>query len=67
VDDEETELGGRCVAAPVFGKEGALVGAVSVMGPTNRVNPRTMAALSKIVTGTAREISSALGHRGNRS
>jgi DNA-binding IclR family transcriptional regulator len=63
VDDEETELGGRCVAAPVFGREGALVGAISVMGPTNRVNPDTISALSEIVRGAAGEISVALGHR----
>ncbi|UCF97095.1 MAG: IclR family transcriptional regulator [Spirochaetaceae bacterium] len=65
VDDEETEMGGRCVAAPIYGKQGALVGAISVMGPTNRVNPETIAALSAMVRDCAEEISRALGHRGN--
>jgi DNA-binding IclR family transcriptional regulator len=64
VDDEETELGGRCVAAPIFGKEGTLVGAISVMGPTNRVNPRTLSDLSAMVRDSAQEISRALGHGG---
>ena len=63
VDDEETELGGRCVAAPIFGKEGAVVAAVSVMGPNNRVNPETFPRLSSLVRETAEEISRALGFR----
>ena len=64
IDDEETELGGRCVAAPVYGKEGSVIGAISVIGPTNRVNPETIPALSATVSAAAREISRALGHRG---
>jgi len=64
LDDEETELGGRCVAAPVYGKEGSVIGAISVIGPTNRVNPETIPALSATVSAAAREISRALGHRG---
>ena len=64
IDDEETEPGGRCVSAPVMGKEGAVVAAVSVMGPTNRVNPDTLPRLSALVLQSARDISAALGHRG---
>lgn len=64
LDNEETELGGRCVAAPVYGKEGSVIGAISVIGPTNRVNPETIPALSATVSAAAREISRALGHRG---
>jgi DNA-binding IclR family transcriptional regulator len=67
VDDEETEPGGRCVAAPIFGREGSLIGAISVMGPTNRVNPETISKLSAVVREAARDISSALGHRVKRS
>jgi IclR family KDG regulon transcriptional repressor len=63
LDDEETELGGRCVAAPIFGKEGAVVAAVSVMGPNNRVNPETFPRLCSLVRETAAEISRALGFR----
>jgi IclR family KDG regulon transcriptional repressor len=67
VDDEETEMGGRCVAAPIFGREGSLIGAVSVIGPTNRVNPDTIPALSDVVRNSAREISRALGCPANPS
>jgi IclR family acetate operon transcriptional repressor len=63
IDDEETEPGGRCVAAPIFGREAALIGAISVMGPANRVNPETIPSLSATVRQAAAEISRALGHR----
>jgi len=61
LDDEETEPGGRCVAAPVMGKEGNVVAAISVMGPNNRVNPDTLPRLSQLVHQAAEEISKALG------
>ena len=62
VDDEETEYGGRCVAAPFFNKKGDLAGAITIMGPINRVNFDTLSYLSELVRDTAREISQALGH-----
>ena len=62
LDDEESELGGRCVAAPVFGKEGSLVAAISVMGPANRINSDTIPDLSTLLVKTAGQISHALGH-----
>jgi DNA-binding IclR family transcriptional regulator len=63
IDDEETEPGGRCVAAPIFAREGSPIGAISVIGPANRVNPDTIPALSQLLVETAREISRALGYR----
>jgi IclR family acetate operon transcriptional repressor len=61
VDDEETELGGCCVAAPVYGREGRVLAALSIIGPTRRVNPDSIPRLSKMVRAAAREISRALG------
>ena len=62
VDDEESELGGRCVAAPIFGKKSSLVASISVMGPAARVNPDTIPALSALMVKTAGEISRCLGY-----
>jgi DNA-binding IclR family transcriptional regulator len=64
VDDEETERGGRCVAAPLFSREGELIGAISLMGPANRVNPATLPELSAMVRDAAGTISRALGYHG---
>jgi IclR family KDG regulon transcriptional repressor len=62
LDDEETEYGGRCVAAPFFNKKGDLAGAISILGPISRINSDTISYLSELVRDTAREISQALGH-----
>jgi len=61
VDDEETELGGCCVAVPVYGKERQVLAAVSIMGPTQRVNSGSIPRFAKMVRVAAREISRALG------
>jgi len=41
VDEQERELGVRCIAAPVRNHEGRIVAAISVAGPTERL-PRTL-------------------------
>ena len=46
LEDEERELGARCVAAPVRDYSGRIVGGISVSGPTTRMTrkDRTMLA-----------------------
>lgn len=61
IDDEETELGGCCVAAPVYGRERRVLAAVSIMGPTQRVNSGSIPRFAKMVRVAAWEISRALG------
>ncbi|CAI9410123.1 IclR family transcriptional regulator [Nocardioides sp. T2.26MG-1] len=43
-DREEIQLGLVCAAAPVLGRDGRAVAAVSVSGPATRFNPMTAAA-----------------------
>ncbi len=64
VDDEENEMGVRCVAAPIRNEADQVVAAISVSGPTTRI------AIEKIndslkfrVTETAMAISRKLGFR----
>jgi IclR family KDG regulon transcriptional repressor len=57
-DEEEREIGLRCVAAPVRDPSGAVFAAVSVAGPAQRLPNQTMRALVASVRDAADRISS---------
>lgn len=61
VDDEERNLGMRCVAAPVFNEFGEPVGGVSISGPTVRVTDAKIARLGPRVHAAARALTDAMG------
>ena len=58
-DNEEAEIGLRCVAAPIRNDEGAIVAGLSISAPTDRHNPEWVAQIK----AAADEISHALGYR----
>lgn len=60
VDDRENEDNVTCVAAPIFGPRGQVVGAVSVSGPTFRMEGR-LDEIAERCCRTAREITEELG------
>lgn len=64
VDNEEAVEGLRCVAAPIFDHTGRVIAAFSVAGPATRVTSARVAALSKLVKETSRQISYRLGYKG---
>lgn len=64
VDNEEAELGARCIAAPVFDLSGHVVAGVSISGPVTRM-PRThTATMAKVLKQAALGISRQLGYSG---
>jgi DNA-binding IclR family transcriptional regulator len=66
IDDEESERGIRCIAAPVRNEVGLVVAAVSVSGPAIRITrERIQNSLKDDLVHTARSISKKLGYRGN--
>jgi len=62
-DDEETELGGRCVAAPINNDEGTTVAAVSIMGPSTRIRQSDLTSLARMVKRVAYGASAQLGYQ----
>jgi DNA-binding IclR family transcriptional regulator len=60
LDNEEAELGVRCIGAGVRNDNGALVAGLSVSAPAERMKN----AWSGLVKDTAEKISRAIGHRG---
>jgi DNA-binding IclR family transcriptional regulator len=59
-DDEELEMGVRCMAAGIFDDQGKLVAGLSVSAPADRLEE----AWLDRVRATAAQISATLGHRG---
>lgn len=63
IDDEENEMGVRCVGAPIFNINGKVAGAISVSGPMHRVTEDKIDFISKEVLKYASLISEELGYR----
>ena len=62
-DNEEAEIGLRCLAAPIRDDQGTIVAGLSVSAPTDRHDP----AWVEQVRAAAQEISNALGYRPPRA
>jgi DNA-binding IclR family transcriptional regulator len=58
-DEEELELGVRCMAAGIYDDQGKLIAGLSISAPTDRLEESWLDRLR----ATAKEISAALGHR----
>lgn len=61
LDDQEKNLGMRCIAAPIRNAYGEVVAGISVSGPTTRVTPDQITPLAEFVMGAAQDVSNALG------
>jgi DNA-binding IclR family transcriptional regulator len=61
IDDEETEIGARCIAAPIFNAHGRPVAAISVSGPVTYMKTGTCAQIAKALKEANGRISSQLG------
>lgn len=62
--DGERQQGAGSVAAPVFGVDGAVLGAISVCGPVDRVDERARSRFVPLLVEAADDVSRALGWRG---
>ena len=63
VDDEENNLGARCVGAPVFNQQGAIEASVGLSGTIGQVNSQTMPRIVEALKDAARHVSMQLGYR----
>ncbi len=64
VDDEENDLGVRCISAPVYaGDSSEAIGCIGIDGPSVRVTGAAMEAMAVAVTDAAAELSEELGRQ----
>jgi DNA-binding IclR family transcriptional regulator len=66
IDDEEIELGVRCVGAPIFNEHRWAIAAVSVSGPSSRITAQSVPGIAEHLLVCCRDISAALGVRAKK-
>lgn len=67
VDDEEIEMGVRCIGAPIFDENHMPIAALSMSGPTARIRPQNAPVIAERLIRCCSEVSSSLRlHRKKR-
>ncbi len=62
VDDEENEVGVRCIGAPIFNRFGKVEGGISISGPSIRITKGRVEDMAKEVIKYAKMVSRELGY-----
>lgn len=62
IDDEENEVGGRCIGVPVYDYTGQVVTAVSISAPASRLPMSDVPQAGALLIKTAKAISCDLGY-----
>ncbi len=61
IDDEEHQIGVRCVGGPIFDVTGRVIAAISVSGPVSRISSDRLPEICSLVRITSKSISAELG------
>ena len=64
IDNEENELGIRCVGAPIFDYTAKPIGAISVSAPSDRMDQERCNAIGPLVLKVAQKVSRRKGYAG---
>lgn len=62
MEDEQSELGMRSVAAPIRNSGGRVIAAIGLAGPMQRISDESLASFAPLVVDAARTISARLGY-----
>ncbi|MFC7395244.1 IclR family transcriptional regulator [Scopulibacillus cellulosilyticus] len=63
IEQEENELGIRCVAAPIFNHTGKIAGAISISGPSIRMSEARISTLKDELMKVCNMLSTRLGYK----
>jgi DNA-binding IclR family transcriptional regulator len=61
-EDEEGEIGFRCIGVPIYDSSNTVISAISVAGTTSQIPKERVTKLASAVKATAWEISSHYGY-----
>lgn len=62
IDDEEAEIGHRCIGAPIYDYRGDIIAAISASGPTSILTEDRIESVAQYVRKQALEISKSMGY-----
>jgi IclR family transcriptional regulator, KDG regulon repressor len=62
IEDEECDIGTRCIAAPIWQADGRVIAAIGLAGPRLRLKKREFPSLAEQVSGYALRLSARLGY-----
>ena len=62
IDDEENEIGARCVGVPIRDLSGRAIGAMSVSGPATRISDETIVAYGAALKRAAVGVEEQMGY-----
>jgi Transcriptional regulator len=62
MDDEEYEIGHRCIGAPIYDYKGDIIAAISASGPKNLLSDERIQPVSEYVKESAMELSRSMGY-----
>ena len=62
IDDEEAEVGHRCIGAPIYDYRGDIIAAISASGPTSLLTKDRIEPVAEYVRKQALEISKSMGY-----
>lgn len=65
IDDEEIELGLKCIAAPIFNHQGNVIASISCAAPKMRLDEERLPEVIERIKRAASEISTCLGYKDN--
>lgn len=65
LDNEENEIGVVCIGAPIFDHTNKVIGAISISGPSNRIESKGIETLKEEILKMVKNISRDLGYISN--
>jgi len=67
IDNEETETGARCVAAPIFNSQAVPIAAISISGPVSHIKGEALDRMARALVAATQRVSAQIGFTNRNS
>ena len=66
LDNEECEIGARCISTPILDYTGKIIASISLTGPVSRMTMKRISTIKDIIKKTSNEVSNMLAFDKNK-